>query len=186
MYAVVRTGGKQYRVAPGRQLRVDRLPGEAGDMVNLSEVLLISSEDGTTLGDPTLANAHIVASIVEQGRGKKISVFKYKSKKRYRKLHGHRQRHTDLRVEEIVGPDGATWKHEKKKRLAEIEPVEVEELEGEADEEAAETTAELDDDAEATADTGDGAVDEETVESEDDGEEAADDEAPAEGDEEDD
>ncbi len=180
MYAVVRTGGKQYRVAPGQQLRVDRLPGEAGDMVNLNEVLLINHDNVTTVGEPTLENAHIVASIVEQSRAKKIQVFKYKSKKRYRKLRGHRQHHTDLRVEEIVGPDGASWKHEKKDPPAKDEQVEVEEVEDELDEDDGETSAELDAGDEADVET------EETVDSDADSEdEAEEEEAPENGEEED-
>ena len=97
--------------ALGQQVRVDRLAGAAGDILDLTDVLLLGDEDSTTLGTPTVENAHVVASIVEQVRGRKILVFKYKSKKRYRKLRGHRQRHTDLRIEEIVGPDGASYKH---------------------------------------------------------------------------
>ena len=173
MYAVVRTGGKQYRVAPGQQFRVDRLPGETGDTVNLNEVLLINNDDVTTVGEPTLENAHIVASIVEQGRGKKIQVFKYKNKIRYRKLRGYRQHHTDLRVEEIVGPDGATWKHEKKDPPAKDEPAEA--VEDELEEVDAETTAELDSGDEVGVETENEAIDDETVDSED---AAAADEAP--------
>ncbi|MCZ6706539.1 MAG: 50S ribosomal protein L21 [Chloroflexi bacterium] len=136
MHAVIRTGGKQYRVTLGQQVRVDRLAGAAGDTVDLTDVLLLSDEDSTTLGTPTVENAHVVASIVEQVRGRKILVFKYKSKKRYRKLRGHRQRHTDLRIEEIVGPDGASYKHEKREHIVEEEPVAEEEAEDEKDEAA--------------------------------------------------
>ncbi len=164
MYAVVRTGGKQYRIAPGQQLRVDRLPGEAGDTVNLNEVLLINNDNVTTVGEPTLENAHIIASIVEQSRGKKIQVFKYKSKKRYRKLRGHRQHHTDLRVEEIVGPDGASWKHEKKDPPAKDEQVEVEEVEDDLDEDDGETSAELDSGVDSDAESEDEAEEEEAPE----------------------
>ena len=176
MYAVVRTGGKQYRVAPGQQLRVDRLPGETGDTVNLNEVLLINNDDVTTVGEPTLENAHIVASIVEQGRGKKIQVFKYKNKIRYRKLRGHRQHHTDLRVEEIVGPNGASWKHEKKDPPVEDESAEA--VEAELEEVDAETTAQLDSGNEADVETETEAVDDEAVNSDEDSEDEAADEAP--------
>ena len=134
MQAVIRTGGKQYRVTLGQQVRVDRLAGAAGDIVDLTDVLLLRDEDSTTLGTPTVENAHVVASIVEQVRGRKILVFKYKSKKRYRKLRGHRQRHTDLRIEEIVGPDGASYKHEKREHIVEEEPVTEEEAEAAVDE----------------------------------------------------
>ena len=174
MHAVIRTGGKQYRVTLGQQVRVDRLAGAAGDTVDLTDVLLLSDEDSTTLGTPTVENAHVVASIVEQVRGRKILVFKYKSKKRYRKLRGHRQRHTDLRIEEIVGPDGVSWKHEKKDPPAKDEQVEIEEVEDE-----------LDEDGVADAETEDEAVDEENVDSEDGKDEADEDEAPEDGEEED-
>ena len=144
-------------------------------MVNLNEVLLISNDNVTTVGEPTLENAHIVASIVEQGRGKKIQVFKYKNKIRYRKLRGHRQHHTDLRVEEIVGPDGASWKHEKKDPPAKDEPAEV--VEDELEEDDGETTAEIDSSDEAGLETEDEAVSDETVDSDEDGEKAEEDEA---------
>ena len=117
---------------------------EAGDILDLGEVLLISSDGGTTVGEPTLENAQVVASIVEQSRGKKILVFKYKNKIRYRKLRGHRQHHTDLRVEEIVGPDGFSWKHEKKDPPIKDEQVEVDEVEDEVAAEDEETSAEAD------------------------------------------
>ena len=159
MHAVIRTGGKQYRVTLGQQVRVDRLAGDAGDTVDLTDVLLLSDEDNTTLGTPTVENAHVVASIVEQVRGRKILVFKYKSKKRYRKLRGHRQRHTDLRIEEIVGPDGASYKHEKRERIVEEEPVTEEEAEDEKDE-AAVVEASSDETAVDEADVDEAAVDE--------------------------
>ena len=168
MQAVIRTGGKQYRVTLGQQVRVDRLAGAAGDIVDLTDVLLLRDEDSTTLGTPTVENAHVVASIVEQVRGRKILVFKYKSKKRYRKLRGHRQRHTDLRIEEIVGPDGASYKHEKREHIVEEEPVAEEEAEAAVDEassdEAAVDEAEVDeaavDEAEDETPEDDTAVDE--------------------------
>ncbi len=180
MHAVIRTGGKQYRVTLGQQVRVDRLAGDAGDIIDLTDVLLLSDEDSTTLGTPTVENAHVVASIVEQVRGRKILVFKYKSKKRYRKLRGHRQRHTDLRIEEIVGPDGASYKHEKRERIVEEEPVTEEEAKAAVDEassdEAAVDEADVDeaavDEAEDETTEDDTAVDE--VE-----DDASEDEAPA-------
>lgn len=153
-YAVIRTGGKQYRVAPGQQLRVDRLPGSAGDRIELPDVLLLSTDDGAQVGAPTLANARVVASIVEQGRGRKISVFKYKPKVRYRVLRGHRQLHTDLRIEEIVGPDGAAFVHEKKDAPTQEPPPEpASEAEDELVTEDAEAEEELEDEVDADEDT---------------------------------
>ncbi len=162
MHAVIRTGGKQYRVTLGQQVRVDRLAGAAGDILDLTDVLLLGDEDSTTLGTPSVENAHVVASIVEQVRGRKILVFKYKSKKRYRKLRGHRQRHTDLRIEEIVGPDGASYKHEKRERIVEEEPVTEEEAEDEKDEVAV-VEASSDEAAVDEADVDEAAVDEAAV-----------------------
>lgn len=162
-YAVIRTGGKQYRVAPGQQVRVDRLPGSVGDRIDLPDVLLLSTDAGTQVGAPTLENARVVASIVDQSRGRKVRVFKYKRKIRYRVLRGHRQRHTDLRIEEILGPDGSAFVHEKKPASTTESPTEpediveagepdVDEIEDETDEEmdddVAEAEDELDDDAE--------------------------------------
>lgn len=104
MYAVVRTGGKQYRAEPGKRLRVDRLAGEPGDTVELTDVLLLARDGDVTVGSPTITSTKVVAEIMEQSRGGKISVFKYKSKVRYRRLRGHRQLHTILSVREIVEP----------------------------------------------------------------------------------
>jgi len=110
VYAVIRTGGKQYRVETGQRLLVESLPGGAGDTVELSDVLLIGSEGSVTVGTPNVADARVVAEIVAQGRSRKINVFKYKSKIRYRRLIGHRQPHTELTIREIVGPEGPTPK----------------------------------------------------------------------------
>ena len=104
MYAVVRTGGKQYRVQPGQQIRVERLPGEPGEALELTDVLLLERDGTVTVGSPLVENARVLTEILAQGRDRKIRVFKYKSKVRYRRLTGHRQRHTLLAVKEIVEP----------------------------------------------------------------------------------
>jgi large subunit ribosomal protein L21 len=101
MYAVVRTGGKQVRVAPGQAVRVERLPGEVGDAVELSEVLLVGGDGETRVGAPLLEGAAVVGTIVEQGRGPKITIFKMKRRKGYRRKSGHRQDFTEIRVESI-------------------------------------------------------------------------------------
>lgn len=106
MYAVVRTGGKQYRVEPGQQLRTERLPGAEGDTVELTEILMIGGDDGVTIGTPLVADARVVAEIVAQGRHKPVTVFKYKNKIRYRRLHRHRQLQTTLSIQEIFTPGG--------------------------------------------------------------------------------
>lgn len=108
MYAVIRTGGKQYRAEPGALLDVERLDAEPGASVELTDVLLIADGDAVTVGNPVVSGAKVVADVVEQGRAKKIVVFKYKPKVRYRKKTGHRQPFTRLRVREIVSAQSSS------------------------------------------------------------------------------
>lgn len=108
VYAVIRSGGKQYRVSPGQRLKLERFDGEAGDRVTFSDVLLVSGGGEVAVGAPTVESASVTGEIVEQGRGRKIRVFKYKNKTRYRRLRGHRQLHTDVRVDEVSLGD-QTW-----------------------------------------------------------------------------
>ena len=104
MYAVVRTGGKQYRVQEGRSLTIDRLPGEPGETLELRDVLLLADGESVTVGNPVIDGARVVGTIAEQGRGKKIIVFRYKSKTRARKKTGHRHAFTRFTVEDILAP----------------------------------------------------------------------------------
>lgn len=104
MYAVVRSGGKQYRVQEGRPVTLDRLSGDPGDTVELSDVLLMAEGDDITIGAPAIEGARVVGTIAEQGRAKKIIVFRYKAKTRSRKKTGHRQHFTKLMVEDILAP----------------------------------------------------------------------------------
>ncbi|MEE9277302.1 MAG: 50S ribosomal protein L21 [Dehalococcoidia bacterium] len=104
MYAVIRTGGKQYRVEPGQRLQVERLPGDAGSTIELTDVLMLGGNGELTVGTPTVADARVIAKIIEQGRGRKVRVFKYKNKIRYRRLRGHRQLQTVLNIQEILAP----------------------------------------------------------------------------------
>ncbi|MFN3285292.1 MAG: 50S ribosomal protein L21 [bacterium] len=103
MYAVVQTGGKQLRVSEGQTVRVERIPGEPGQEVVLDRVLMVSGEQ-TLVGTPWVPGARVVARIVQQGRGRKVVVFKYKPKVRYRRKRGHRQPFTALRIERIELP----------------------------------------------------------------------------------
>jgi len=103
MYAVIRTGGKQHRVEPGRSVRVDRLTGAVGDSVELNEVLLVGGEGDARVGQPLVAGARAVGTITAQGRGPKLRVFKMKRRKNYRRRSGHRQDFTEIRVEKIEG-----------------------------------------------------------------------------------
>ena len=102
MYAVVRTGGKQYSVREGQQLDVELIAGEAGERIELGDVLLVSDGDQLTVGTPTVAGARVVAEVLGHGRAPKVTVFKYKRKTRYRRKLGHRQPFTRLAVREII------------------------------------------------------------------------------------
>ncbi len=103
MYAVIRSGGKQYRVSQGGSLRVEKLPGEVGSSVTLDEVLMIGGDGDVKIGTPKVDGAQITGTIVAQGRGPKIRVFKMKRRKGYRRKAGHRQYYTEVRVDEIEG-----------------------------------------------------------------------------------
>jgi large subunit ribosomal protein L21 len=103
MYAVVRSGGKQVRVSPGAEVRVEKLPGNVGDAVELAEVLLVGGEDGTRVGQPLVEGAKVVGKITAQGRGPKIIIWKQKRRKNYRRKQGHRQDYTEIAVESIQG-----------------------------------------------------------------------------------
>jgi len=100
MFAIVKTGGKQYRVAQGDQITVERIEGEVGAQVSLTEVLAIGGE-ASRIGAPTVAGAAVTAKIVQQPRGSKIIVFKKKRRKNYRRKRGHRQELTVLKIEGI-------------------------------------------------------------------------------------
>jgi large subunit ribosomal protein L21 len=101
MYAVIATGGKQYRVSVGDEIFVEKLTGEAGDAINFAEVLAVSDDDGLKVGTPTVAGAVVEGEIVKQGKQKKIIIFKYKAKKGYRRKKGHRQPYTRVRINKI-------------------------------------------------------------------------------------
>jgi large subunit ribosomal protein L21 len=102
MYAVVKTGGKQYKVSTGDTLRVERIDGEVGSTVELTDILMVAGEGDVKVGNPTLSGAKVVSEIVEQDRGKKILVFKSKRRKSSKRMRGHRQDYTALKVKEIV------------------------------------------------------------------------------------
>jgi large subunit ribosomal protein L21 len=102
MYAVIRTGGKQYRVTPGQTIRLESLPGEVGAKIELGDVLLVENEGNIQIGKPVVANAKIQATVIERDRAKKILIFKKKRKKQYRRTQGHRQDFTTVRIENII------------------------------------------------------------------------------------
>ncbi len=103
MYAVVQTGGKQVRMTPGASVRVESLPGAVGDAVELDRVLLVGGEGDTRVGTPLVEGARVVGTITAQGRGPKLTVFKMKRRKGYRRKQGHRQNYTEIRVDKIEG-----------------------------------------------------------------------------------
>jgi large subunit ribosomal protein L21 len=102
-FAIVQTGGKQHRVEPGQVIEVEKLPAAEGETVELTEVLLISDDSNLRQGKPLLEGAKVVARVMKQARARKIIVFKYKPKVRYRRKIGHRQSITRLEIQEIVG-----------------------------------------------------------------------------------
>jgi len=101
MYAVVSTGGKQYKVQEGEVLRIEKIPGNVGDTVSFDRVLMISDGDNVSVGQPVLDNVAVETHIVEQGKAKNILVFKYKRRKRYRRKQGHRQQYTAVKIDRI-------------------------------------------------------------------------------------
>lgn len=101
MYAVVVTGGKQYRVEPGEWLRVEKLEGEEGSAVTLDRVLMIADGDDIKVGAPALTGATVTAEILGQGRGKKVDIIKFRRRKHHRKHQGHRQAYTEIKITSI-------------------------------------------------------------------------------------
>ncbi|MBI4319074.1 MAG: 50S ribosomal protein L21 [Chloroflexi bacterium] len=101
MYAVVETGGRQYKVSEGQVIEVERIQAEPGQTIELDRVLLVS-DDQVAIGQPTVPGAKVIAKVIGEGKGEKIIVFRYKPKVRYRRKLGHRQTYTHLAIEEIV------------------------------------------------------------------------------------
>jgi large subunit ribosomal protein L21 len=106
LYAIVRTGGRQFRVQPEETLRIPKVETRVGGTLELDEVLLVHGDSGVTVGTPTVAGARVVASVLSQGREEKILVFHKKRRKRYQKRAGHRQPFTEIRVERILHSAG--------------------------------------------------------------------------------
>jgi len=128
MYAIIKTGGKQYRVAPDDTIEVERLPGAAGDTVELSEVLMVAGDGGIEVGTPLVEGASVSAELVAQTRGDKIIIFKKRRRKHYRRRQGHRQDLTLLKVTAI----NAAGKKPAKKAAAKAEKAEAAEKPAEA------------------------------------------------------
>ena len=103
MYAVIRTGGKQYKVSAGEKLKIESIPAEVGSQIELDQVLLVADGDKVTTGTPLVSGAVVKATVVSHGRGEKISIFKLRRRKHYRKTLGHRQNYTEIEINGIAG-----------------------------------------------------------------------------------
>ena len=101
MYAVIKTGGKQYKVAAGDKVKVEKLTGDVGSTVVIDKVLLIADGETTTVGAPLVAGAKVNATVVSHGRGDKVMIFKMRRRKHYRKTHGHRQSYKEIKIDTI-------------------------------------------------------------------------------------
>lgn len=101
--AIIKTGGKQYRVEPGASLRVEKLDGEVGSKLSFDEILLLGKGSEAKIGAPHVSGAKVSATISAHGRGKKVIVYKFKRRKNYRRKQGHRQSYTQIKIEEITG-----------------------------------------------------------------------------------
>jgi large subunit ribosomal protein L21 len=103
MYAVIKTGGKQYKVAPGEKLKVELLPADVGAAVILDQVLMVGGGESVRVGQPTVTGATVTATVLAHGRGEKLRIFKMRRRKHYQKHQGHRQGYTELQIDGIVG-----------------------------------------------------------------------------------
>ena len=103
MYAVIKTGGKQYRVCAGQKLKVEQIPADVGAEVIIDQVLMVGDGESVRLGQPVLAGATVKATVVAHGRGEKVTIFKMRRRKHYQKHQGHRQNYTELKIESIAG-----------------------------------------------------------------------------------
>jgi large subunit ribosomal protein L21 len=101
MYAVIKTGGKQYRVSPGENIKIEQVQADVGTTIVLDQVLMVADGEAVNVGSPTLAGAKVSATVVAHGRGPKIRIFKMRRRKHYQKTQGHRQNYTEIRVDAI-------------------------------------------------------------------------------------
>jgi len=103
MYAVIKTGGKQYRVTPGLRLKVEKLTGDVGSDVTIDQVLVLADGENVTIGAPLIAGASVTAKVLSHGRGDKVMIFKFRRRKHYRKTQGHRQSYTEIQIADFGG-----------------------------------------------------------------------------------
>jgi large subunit ribosomal protein L21 len=102
MYAVIKTGGKQYRVAPGEKIKIEQIPADVGAQIVLDQVLMVADGDAVKLGNPLVSGAKVSATVIAHGRGTKVKIFKMRRRKHYQKTQGHRQNYTEIRVDSIA------------------------------------------------------------------------------------
>ncbi|HXN15173.1 MAG TPA: 50S ribosomal protein L21 [Usitatibacter sp.] len=101
MYAVIKTGGKQYRVAPGEKIKIEQIPADVGAQIVLDQVLMVADGEAVTVGNPWVSGARVSATVLAQGRGEKVKIFKLRRRKHYQRTQGHRQNYTEIRVDAI-------------------------------------------------------------------------------------
>ena len=102
MYAVIKTGGKQYRVAPGEKLKIEQIPADIGSEIVLDQILMVADGEAVTVGTPLVSGATVKATVVAHGRGDKVQIFKMRRRKHYQKHQGHRQNYTEIRIDGIA------------------------------------------------------------------------------------
>jgi large subunit ribosomal protein L21 len=127
MYAVIRTGGKQYRVIPGEKLKVEKLAGDVGSDITIDKVLMIADGDDVTIGVPLIAGATVPATVISHGRGDKVMIFKFRRRKHYRKTQGHRQSYTEIQIGDFGGKTASKPAKAAKAEAAPAESVAVKE-----------------------------------------------------------
>jgi len=110
MYAVIKTGGKQYKVVAGERLKVEKIVGDVGATVVIDKVLMISDNENTTIGAPLISGATVSATVLSHGRSDKVMIFKFRRRKHYRKTQGHRQSFTEIQIGEILAAGASTAK----------------------------------------------------------------------------
>jgi len=103
MYAVIKTGGKQYRVAAGEKIKVEQIPADVGAEITLDQVLMVGEGETVKIGTPIIAGAKVTAKVIAHGRGPKIKIFKMRRRKHYQKHQGHRQNYTEIQISAIAG-----------------------------------------------------------------------------------
>ena len=102
MYAVIKTGGKQYRVAAGEKIKIEQIPADVGSQITLDQVLMVGEGESVKVGNPLVAGATVTATVVSHGRGVKVKIFKLRRRKHYQRTQGHRQNYTEIRVDAIA------------------------------------------------------------------------------------